>query len=480
VEGRRIRRTWPQRLLITFNIGMVVLTLGLAAALGYANDKLDQVQRLDLGTDILEEEPTDPGEPQNYLLVGTDSAERLDESDPAARIDQGVLSDTIMVLRVDPDETQAQILSFPRDLWVTIPNWGESKINAALSAGRDSLIGTIEQNFGIPINHYVEVDFLGFQELVEAVDGVPMYFDKRLRDEQTGLNITRTGCITLSADQALAFARSRHLEFEVSDGVWDTDGTGDLGRISRQQAFIRAAIQRAIDKGIRNPLTLNALINAGLGSVSIDETLSVDDLITLGERFRNFSPEQLRTMSLDTSFDFAGEQSILRLIDNEANEARLNIFRGVADPGAGAGAADAASVSVLVQNGTGSSGQATEVADGLAALGFDTSPGTGDAERFDFAETVVRYMPGQEATAQFVASQLEAGARLEQVPDTYAADVVVVTGFDYTGVKTTLVPPSTATTVPPASTPTTTTTLPDLPTTTVAGEVPTAPEGQSC
>ena len=165
--------------------------------------------------------------------------------------------------------------------------------------------------------------------------------------------------------------------------------------------------------------------------------------------------------------DFAGEQSILRLIDNEANEARLNIFRGVAEPGAGAGAADAASVSLLVQNGTGTSGQATEVSDGLSSLGFDTSPGTGDAERFDFAETVVRYMPGQEATAQFVASQLEAGARLEPVPNTYGVDVVVVTGFDYAGIKTTLVPPSTATTAPPAST--TSTTLPDLPTTTVAG-----------
>ena len=458
---------------------MVVMTLGLAAALGYANDKLDQVQRLDIGTDILTEEPVDPGEPQNYLLVGTDSAERLDPDDPAVRVDQGVLSDTIMVLRVDPDEAQAQLLSFPRDLWVTIPNWGESKINAALSAGRDSLIATIEENFGIPINHYVEVDFRGFQELVEAVDGVPMYFDKELRDTQTGLNITRTGCITLSADQALAYVRSRHLDY-LEDGEWQDDGTSDLGRISRQQDFIRHAIQRAIDKGIRSPITLNALINAGLGSVSIDESLSVDDLIHLGERFRSFAPEDLRTMSLDTYFDFVGEQSILRQVDNEANETRLNIFRGVAEPGAGAGAADAASVSVLVQNGTGTSGQATEVADGLASLGFDTSPGTGDAERFDFAETVIRYMPGQEATAQFVASQLEAGARLEQVPDTYAADVVVVSGFDYAGVKTTLVPPTTATTVPPSSTPTTTTTLPDLPTTTVAGEVPVAPEGQSC
>ena len=463
-----------------FNVVMVMVTLGLAAALGYANDKLEQVQRLDLGLGVVDAEPSDPGDPQNYLLVGTDSAERLGDDDPAARVDQGVLSDTIMVLRVDPDETQAQLLSFPRDLWVTIPDWGEAKINAALSAGRDSLIGTIQDNFGIPIHHYVEVDFLGFQELVEAVDGIPMYFDRRLQDDQSGLSVTRTGCVTLSADQALAYARSRNLEYE-QDGVWQVDGTGDLGRISRQQDFIRRAIQRAIDKGIRNPITLNTLINAGLNSVSIDRGLTVDDLLRLGERFRTFDPEQLRTMSLDTYFDFAGEQSILRVVDNEANEARLNLFRGVAEPGTGLGAADAASVAIHVQNGTGTAGQATEVATAFSALGFDTSPGIGDAERFDFAQTVIRHVAGAEATAQFVASQLEAGAQLEVVPDTLAADVVVVTGFDYAGVKATLVPPPTATTVPPVSTPPTTTTIaPDLPTTTVAGVVPTAPEGETC
>ena len=101
-DGGRPRRTWPQRLLITFNIAMVMATLGLAAALGYANDKLEHVQHLDLGTGVLDPPAEDPGEPQNYLLVGTDSAARLDESDPAARADEGVLSDTIMVLRGRP------------------------------------------------------------------------------------------------------------------------------------------------------------------------------------------------------------------------------------------------------------------------------------------------------------------------------------------------------------------------------------------
>ncbi|MET0664887.1 MAG: LCP family protein [Acidimicrobiales bacterium] len=476
-DGRRPRRTWPQRLLITFNIAMVMATLGLAAALGYANDKLEQVQHLDLGTGVLDPAAEDPGEPQNYLLVGTDSAARLDESDPAARADEGVLSDTIMVLRVDPDETQAQLLSFPRDLWVNIPDWGESKINAALSAGRDSLIATIQENFGIPINHYVEVDFLGFQELVEAVDGVPVYFDKPLRDTHTGLNVTSTGCVTLSPDQALAYARSRYLQY-YEDGGWYYDGTGDFGRISRQQDFIRRTIQRAIDKGVRNPLTLNTLINAGISSVSLDDTLVVDDLLQLGRRFRSFDPEQLRTMALDVYLDSVGEISIVRMVDNEANQARLNIFRGVAGPDAGAGAADAASVGITTLNGTGTGGQATEVAAAFANLGFDTSPGIDDAERFDFAQTVIRYKAGDEANAQFVASQLVAGAQLEQVADTGLANVQVITGLDFAGVKPTLVPPTTA--APSPSTPSPTTTLPDLPTTTVLGEVPQAPEGESC
>jgi polyisoprenyl-teichoic acid--peptidoglycan teichoic acid transferase len=465
------RRTWPQRLLIAFNVTLVGTSLLLAGVLAWANDKLDQVTRIDLG-DSLVAEPSDPSEPQNYLLVGTDSAEGLDEDDPAVRgrDDLGNLSDTIMVLRVDPDQAQAQLLSFPRDLWVTIPGLGEQKINAALAGGEDTLIATITENFGIPIHHYVEVNWFGFKELVAAVDGVPMYFDKPLRDPHTGLYVTHAGCSTLDPDQALAYTRSRHLEY-YEDGDWHFDGTGDLGRIARQQDFLRRAIQRAIDKGIRNPITLNALVNAGVDSVHTDTGLSVDDLIDLGRRFRSFAPDELQTMSLDVDFDFAGELSILRMADTEANQVRLGIFRGVAPL---SGATEPGAVSVAVLNGTGTSGQASEAAEDFAALGFDTSPGTGDAERFDVSRTVVRYEAGSEALAQFVASQLETGADLEAVDDTGYSDVSVVTGADYAGVKSTLTPapqpeaPTGDTEAPPS-------TLPPLPTTTQLSEVPPPP-----
>ncbi len=487
MAGRRARarRTWPQRLLITFNVGLIAACLVAAGALGYLNQKLDQIQRIDLAGQLTQE-PTDPGEPQNYLLVGTDSAAGFDESDSRTegRDNLGVLSDTIMLLRVDPNSTQAQLLSFPRDLWVTIPGAGEQKINAALSAGgAQTLIDTITQNFDVPVHHYVEVDWLGFENLVAAVDGVPMYFDKPLRDPTTGLNIPHAGCVNLSPEQALAFARSRSLEYSEDGGAtYAVDGSGDLGRISRQQAFIRVAIQRAIDQGVRNPITLNSLVNVGIDAVgAVDTELGPDDLITLGTAFRSFEPEQLQTMSLDVYDDTVDGAAILRLQDTEANQQRIDIFKGLGDGVSG----QSGSVRVAVNNGTGDSGQATDVADGLGALGFDTSPGTGDAEDFGFTRTLVRYQPGNEAAAQYVAAQLVNGADLEEVGATYVADVIVVTGTDYAGVTDSLQPPPTplddagGTTVP-GTTPTDPGDEVVTSTTYAYGEVPSTPADQTC
>jgi LCP family protein required for cell wall assembly len=445
MAGRRahLRRSWPQRLLIAFNATVIAASLLTAGALGYANQKLGEVPTIYIPPGDLPQ-VEDAGAPQNYLLVGTDSAEGISDDDSITndRENLGILSDTIMLLRVEPGQVGAQLLSFPRDLWVTIPGAGEQRINAALSAGGpQTLIQTIRDNFGIDVNHYVEVDWAGFQGLVRAVDGVPMYFDKPLRDDTTGLNIPSAGCVTLDADQALAFSRSRHLEY-YEDGSWHTDGTGDLGRISRQQAFVRQSIQRAIDKGVRNPVQLNTLVNVGIDTVTaIDDQLTPNDLLALGRAFKTFEPDDLQTMSLDVYDDMINGASILRLQDTEANQERFDIFKGVGQ--AGTGSTPAASVRVAINNGTGATGEATEVAEDFAALGFDTSPGTGDAENFDFARTVVRYAPGNEAIAEFVAAQVEGGADLQEVGSTYIADVIVVTGADYAGLTSELVPPPT-------------------------------------
>lgn len=466
------RRTWPQRLLITFNVFLVVTCLVIAGGLGYFNYKFGRLPRVSIETGVLAETEA-PSEPQNYLVVGTDDAARLDPSDPVTngRDELGVLSDTIMVLRVDPDEQKAQLLSLPRDLWVPISGGGESRINAALSiGGPEALINTIQDYLGIEINHYLQMDFFGFKELVSAVDGIPIYFEYPVRDEKTGLSVPTAGCITLSPEQALAYARSRSFEYQDESG-WHVDGTGDLGRISRQQDFIRRAIQRAVVKGIRNPVTLNQLVNVGIGNVTVDDTLTAQDIFGLGKRFRTFEPDELETHSLDVVDDVINGAQVLRLADTDENTAVLDIFRGVE-----VGGDDPASVQLEVLNGSGTAGQAGLVADELGGVGF-TVIGTGDAERFDFPTTVVRYTPGNEAAADLVVRHLAAGGQVEEVAD-LPAPVVVVTGLDYAGVNAEPAPSqlvtTTTTTIAPVPGATTTTTE-------VIGEVPgPPPAGQAC
>ncbi len=453
---------------------LIVTCLVIAGGLGYFNYKFGRLPRVAIDPGVLTAEEA-PGEPQNFLVVGTDDAARLDPSDPVTngRGDLGVLSDTIMVLRVDPGQTKAQLLSLPRDLWVPIAGGGEQRINAALSVGGpEALIQTIQDYLGIEINHYLQMDFYGFKELVSAVDGIPIYFEHPVRDHKTGLDVPQAGCITLTPEQALAYARSRAFEYQDDSG-WHTDGTGDLGRISRQQDFIRRAIQRAVVKGIRNPVTLNQLIDVGVGNVTVDDTLTAQDIFTLGKRFRTFSPDELETHSLDVGDDVINGAQVLRLSDTEDNQQVLDIFRGVAVNGE-----DPASVQVQVLNGSGTSGQAGTVADDLSSVGF-TVISTGDAERFDFPNTVVRYTPGNEAAADLTMRYLAAGAQLEEVAE-LPAPVVVVTGLDYAGVNTEPGPSSLATT-------TTSTTAPPVPgasttsTTDVIGEVPgPPPAGVQC
>ena len=477
---KRGRRTWQQRVVLCSSGALAVVILVTAGGLAYVYSKYSRLPRVTLGSVLTTKD--DPDEAQNFLLVGVDSAANLDDDDPArdGRGNVGGLrSDTVMVLRVEPGAERASLLSFPRDLWVPLASGGKQRINAAIQNGGPSeLIDTIEQYFGIPIHHYVQVDFAGFQELVDVVDGVSVYFPAAARDSRSGLWVEDAGCVTLDGRQALSYVRSRHYQRYV-DGRWRTDPSGDLGRVSRQQDFIIRALTRAVGQGARNPLTLDRLVDAGLATVTVDDLLTADDIIDLGRSFRSFDPGSLTTYALPTVPGSAGGASILRLQDEEAQPI-LDHFRGT-DPGD----LRPSDVRVLVLNGSGQSGHASETSEGLQAAGFG-SAGTGDAERFDVTEPLVRYTAGSEAKADLVARYLDPSARLELVDADLGADVVVVTGSQLTGVRTDPRPPGPSTTAT-TTTSTTSTTIPGEATsststtsTTVVGYVPRAPAGVDC
>jgi LCP family protein required for cell wall assembly len=467
----KLRRTWPQRLLITFNLLFIIGLVGTAASLGYVFTKYSRLPRYELGS-VLADVPAS-SEPQNFLIVGVDSAEGLDPTNPirAERKKAGVSglrSDTVMILRIDPAAQRASLLSLPRDLWVPIAGTrGSQRINTAIQdGGPEALIQTVQNYFSVPINHYVQIDFAGFQDVVSAVDGVPVYFPTPVRDRKTGLDVKEPGCITLGGSQALAYARSRAYQL-FEHGRWRTDPTGDLGRISRQQDFIRRALKRAAAKGIRNPVTLNRLVDVGLRSVIVDEKFSADDIASLGNRLRTFNPANLAMYALPVADDTVGGAAILRMVAKTAQPV-LDIFRGVQT-----GDLKPSAVRIQVLNGTGKSGQATTVARDLASVGFG-SAGTADADAFGHARTIVRYTAGNEGAADLVERYLTAGADLEKVTATLAGDVVVISGQDYAGVRQEPLPStsSTSSTTGPGSSSTSSTTSTS---TSIIGEVPSAP-----
>lgn len=473
-------RSWPQRLVIA--VGIVVsasLLLG-ASAIGWGYWKLSHITRVNV-----ELPPAATGAPQNYLIVGSDSRASGDPNDPGAlgRADaMGQRSDTIMVLRVDPADQAASLLSLPRDLWVPIAGRpGHERINAAYSMGKQVLVDTIQQDFGIAINHYVEMDFRGFQGLVGAIDGVPMWFDQPMRDRNSGLLVNNAGCTKLDGPSALAFARSRHLEF-FEGGRWRSDGTGDLGRISRQQLFIRRAVKRAVGKGLDDPFTLKSLVEIGTRNISVDKNLSARALLSLGRRFQKFDSSTLRTFTLPASgFRTSGGASVLQL-DEAASQPLLNIFRGRP-----LDALTESVVHVAVMNSSGRSGQAADVAAALVQAGFGVDRWANGSEVGHPLErrTTIRYAPGAQAAADLLARHLTVGAELAEDAALPAGKVQLLVGTDFSTVEAqarahddasiTTAPPvtvrrsgssagrsrstTTTTSVPPASVGTTTTTV---------------------
>jgi LCP family protein required for cell wall assembly len=455
--GARLRRTWPQRLLIALNLALIVLCLTGAGGLGYFYYQFGQLPKIDLAKGTLAPE-SPPGEPQNFLLVGSDSRAFVEEGTQDQRSfgDEGYTggqrADTIILVRVDPRTRRAAMVSFPRDLWLPIaPDGHNQRINTAFEDGPEQLIETIKTNFNIPIQHYAQVDFKGFQGLVDAVGGVTIFLATPVRDRVTGLNVLDTGCVELHGDQALAYVRSRHFQYQEK-GRWKTDPSGDIGRISRQQDFIRRALREALSKGLTNPARLNRLVNVGLKNVKVSKSLDLKDVVNLGKNFRSLSPETLQQYSLPVTSTRVGAASVLKILtkDQPTAESIFQVFRGT--PPAAAQEVAPSAVTVRVLNGSGTPGQAGDASSALQQSQF-TVTAPGDATRT--SKTIIRYGAGQEGKAQLLERYLANGASIQQYPGLEGVDVVLVTGRDFGGVLATprAATPDQSTTTLPATAP---------------------------
>ena len=377
---------------------------------------------------------------ENVLLVGSDNRQGSGDAFAQAPKGQeqvyGQRSDTVILAHLAAGHQKATLVSLPRDSWITIPAYTDpkgvshpahkDKLNAAFSlGGAPLLVATVQQLTGIHIDHYVEIDFAGFQNMVNALGGVNVCLTQPAHDKNTGINLT-AGEHHLDGVQALAFVRQRY-------GL----ALGDLDRIKRQQAFLASMMRKVESAGtLANPLKLNAFIDALTKSVTVDSGLSAAGLGKLALKLKGLSTGNVILTTLPISGFTKENGQDVDVVDEAKASALFNSFindGASASPSAGPSAGPAvppSSVHVKVFNAAGISGLAAKASSDLAKAGFavDGAPGNRGTGA---STTVIDYAPSQSAAAKTLAAAIP-GATLHE-DTSLGSDLDLVLGSSYHG-----------------------------------------------
>lgn len=439
VPGPRRRRGRWARFGSALAVVLSLLVLATsAAAYGYYRQLNGNITRADVFGAIRGHRPAKAnGGAQNILVVGSDSRngatpQQLQEAN-TTNDGGGINTDTIILLHIPAGQGQVTMISFPRDSWVAIPGHHMGKINSAYQSGESDqkgggpalLVRTVEDLSGVRIDHFVEVNFFQFIDISNAVGGVQVCLTQPANDSHTNLHLP-AGVSTIQGPTALSFVRQRY-------GL----PNGDFSRIQRQQRFASALVHKA--KSIRNPATLNALLQQATKSLTVDSGESAQDLVKLAERLRNVDPANIHFATIPTVDHGANHtppgysQAINYVtVDPAAVHDFLgNIIAG-RDPNAAAPQpADSASpvpadqVHVDVRNGSGVAGRASSARRELTPYGFVVDS-VGNAQQT--SHTTIRYARDQAGAAKELSKAVR-GARLVE-DDGLGTAVQLIVGSD--------------------------------------------------
>jgi LCP family protein required for cell wall assembly len=458
-------------------IAVVVCTLVMGAAVveinRYIDDEVAKIPRVSVHTAA-----TSPNGGTNYLIIGSDTrsfvtsqADRQAFTDANTPTDGPARSDTMMVLHADGKNSFA--VSFPRDLQVEIPGLGKQKINAAFNRGPQKVIDTLKADFNVDINHYLEVNFKTFEDIVNAVGTVPVYFPYAVRDKLSGLKPFPygPGCYALDGATSLAYVRSRYMEYFI-DGKWqNASPEADIDRIQRQQDFIkklgRIAVQRALD----DPMIAPDLADKMIPNLAVDTAFDRAAFNQLVQAFIGLSGTTGGPTFQTLPWARGNSSGSFLLVKQPEAEGVLAILRGQASipttttpPAASAltGSATSAApsgvrpadVRVKVLNASGVQGAAGNTSQSLQRLGF-VSGGAGNDPRGQVDRSEIRHSPGDLAKAKLVAASVP-DAQLVEDASLPGTDIVLVLGKSFHGLGSTTTTTggpaaTTATTVSPAA-----------------------------
>jgi LCP family protein required for cell wall assembly len=454
-QPRRSKRR--RRLKWTLAVLGIVAVLLVAGVGGYAWYLDHLVHRITVkGLAAGETHGTEKGT-ENILLVGsTDRCALKKQYIGYGICNQGVNginSDVVMILHLNPNTRTVSILSIPRDLFV--PNArveGANKIDAALYEGPTQLVAAIQEDFGVPIQHYVELNFDSFANVVDALGGIRMYFPEPVYDPESDLDVRTVGCEHLNGFHALQVVRARHLVHKgpgvTSDNPanWTPEAQSDLARIRRDHEFLRVLATAVAKKGLSNPLTDRDIIAGVAPDLTVDSGLSATHMLNLVLTYHsvnvNSAPQLTLPVLEDTfgSYQYkGGDYGDIEFPDQPTDQNVVDQFLGISSTTnsmTGASLPKPSQVTVSVDNGTGVTNQATTTSAALGAFGFhmmelgDTTPVGQEAE------TVVYYgskSPAVVAGAQMVARSISGSVILGYNPSMVlgGAQVTVVTGTSF-------------------------------------------------
>jgi LCP family protein required for cell wall assembly len=434
-----------------------VLSLALLATSGwgwYLGQVADaSVNRTDAIPTNGNDDASHTGADMNLLLVGQDgrqdlTPEQLAELNAGATDSGGLNTDTMILVHVPADGSRASFVSFPRDSYVQIPGHGSDKLNAAYAygytsagsnadtsqkqaAGAQLLVQTISKLTGLQIDHYAEVDLLGFFNLATVVGGVDVNLCAPVNDSRYSGAVFPAGKQTISGADALKFVRQRH-------GL----PRGDFDRIIRQQVFIAGVLRKMLSDNVLLDLgKQRELVQAAAQSLTVDQSLN---LLQLAQQMQSVTAGSIQFQTIPYVGDDKDSQGryILRLKD----EATLHAFfaqlsADPAQPAAGgtttatpAAPATVApgQVTVSVFNGSGTPGLAGKTATALQSAGFVVGS-TGNADKNNYTKTEIRYATGDEALANTLLASVP-GATLTASTDAAKGTVQLVVGSDFNGV----------------------------------------------
>lgn len=481
------RRIWIRRSIVAVGVVIILIIAGVAADYFYLGSLVHR-------TNVNNLQSTGPTE--NVLLIGSTTRCGLKVQNVAYGLCSqgvtGVNSDIVMILHLDPATRTVSLLSIPRDLFV--PNAradGVNKIDAALYEGPSQLVAAIEEDFAIPINHYVELNFDTFANVVNALGGVRMYFPIPVYDADSDLNIEHPGCYLLDGNHALRLVRARHLQHQPTPSnhdphTWIYEAQSDLARINRTHEFLRVLAAKVAARGLSDPLTDQSIATSVLPDLTVDSGFSEGSMVGLAKDFAHTSIDNVPQFTYPVIEDLAGSllyqgysygdvvfalqptglQSVDKILDVAPGD---NAFTGQALPAP-------SSFTISVENGSGVTNQAATVARELNAKGYRVRATGDETPTGPISETIVWYggarppthgdwtSPGL-AAAQSVLSQLQGPAVIGYDPAEVksGALVTVVTGTDLSVSTKAVATTTTSTKKAHHSTSVTTTTIYDPP-----------------